>query len=150
MTRLLIVTTAFCIAIPLVCCSGSRPGNLGIINGKLSACPSTPNCVSSESRDPTHHADPLAFGGAPDEAMARLKQIVLTMPRTRLVAETKGYLYVEFRSALFRFVDDVEFLIDEQQKLIQLRSASRLGSSDLGVNRKRINEIEARWKQSSR
>jgi uncharacterized protein (DUF1499 family) len=82
--------------------------------------------------------------------MARLATIVRSLPRTTVVTETDAYLYVEFTSALFRFVDDVEFFADGNAKLIHVRSASRLGKSDLGVNRKRIEAIRVLWNEGAR
>ena len=75
------------------------------------------------------------------EAQARLKQVLLNEPRTRIVKEEGGYLHAEARSFLFRFVDDVEFMFDADQQVIHVRSASRLGYSDLGVNRRRVERI---------
>ncbi len=77
--------------------------------------------------------------------MADLKKIVQQMKRATIVSETNDYLYVEFTSAIWRFVDDMEFWFDANAHVIQIRSASRLGKSDLGVNRKRVEEIRARW-----
>lgn len=85
---------------------------------------------------------PLPFQGPPAEAMTRLKKIVQGMPRTRIVTANENYLHAEFVSALFRFVDDVEFLIDPEAGVIHFRSASRVGYSDLGANRRRMEEIQ--------
>ena len=124
-------------------CTGARPMNLGVHDGKLAPCPATPNCVSSQSTDKDHAVDPLPFSGTPAEAMADLKKVLSVMPRARIVTAAENYLHAEFTSALFRFVDDVEFSIDERTRTIHLRSASRVGRSDLGVNRKRIENIRA-------
>lgn len=78
--------------------------------------------------------------------MERLKSIVAGMPRAKVVSSTDRYLHAEFTSALFRFVDDVEFLIDPDAKQIHFRSASRVGYSDLGANRRRMEAIERLWK----
>ena len=126
-------------------CSGTRPANLGVTNGLLAPCPSSPNCVSSQARDPEHAVAALTFTASPAEAMEKLKRIIQTMPRTRIVTETPAYLHVEFTSAVMRFVDDVEFSLDESTRSINLRSASRLGKSDLGVNRKRAEKIRSKW-----
>jgi uncharacterized protein (DUF1499 family) len=77
--------------------------------------------------------------------MAKLKRIVQTMPRALIVSETPAYLHAEFTSAVMRFVDDVEFSLDEPARSINVRSASRLGKSDLGVNRKRVEELRSKW-----
>lgn len=131
-------------------CSGTRPVNLGATNGLLAPCPPTPNCVSSQSRDPEHGIAALTYTSSPAEAMAKLKKIVQAMPRTLIVTETPNYLHAEFTSAIMRFVDDVEFSLDESTHSINMRSASRLGKSDLGVNRKRVKEIRAFWTAAGR
>ena len=110
-------------------------------SAELSPCPNRPNCVSSLSADSDHRIEPLAFSISVDEALARLKQVLLNEPRTRIVKEEGGYLHAEARSFLFRFVDDVEFLLDADKQVIHVRSASRLGYSDLGVNRRRVERI---------
>jgi uncharacterized protein (DUF1499 family) len=117
--------------------------NLGVRDGRLAPCPGSPNCVSSQSTDREHGIEPLRYTGSPAAAMDIVKKVVLNMKRTRIVAEEGLYLHAEFTSALFRFVDDVEFLIDERGAVIHVRSASRTGSSDLGVNRKRVEAIRA-------
>ncbi len=135
-------------ALPLfliVSCAGARPLNLGLKNGKLAPCPSSPNCVSSQSTDKEHAIEPLTYSGGAKEAMARLGEIIRGMPRAQVISEKDGYLYAEFTSLIFRFVDDVEFFPDDSAKRIHVRSASRLGSSDLGVNRKRVEAIRNIW-----
>ena len=122
-----------------------RPSNLGEKDGHLAPCPSTPNCVSTEAVDAEHQIAPLHFEGSADAAMARLQSIIGRMPRMRLVVLEGNYLYVEFTSQIFRFTDDVEFLIDPATNTIHFRSASRVGSSDLGVNRLRMEEIRAQF-----
>ncbi len=126
--------------------AGKRPNNLGISNGKLASCPNSPNCVSSQSTDPSHKIAPLTFTSTPEEAITNLKQIIESLPRTKIITESKDYLYAEFKSALLGFVDDVEFYLDRSANVIHVRSASRLGQSDLGVNRKRIETIRANFK----
>lgn len=126
-------------------CTGVRPANLGVKDGRLAPCPETPNCVSSQSTDKDHAIAPLSYSSSTSGAMADLKKIIQQMKRTRIVTEADNYLYVEFTSALWRFVDDVEFSFDNASKTINVRSASRLGKSDLGVNRKRIEMIRTTW-----
>ena len=131
-------------------CAGVRPANLGIKDGKLAPCPSSPNCVSSQGSDREHAVEPLSFLGTVSGAHAALRQIILSMKRSQIIIETDSYIHAEFTSAIFRFVDDVEFWFDENEKVIHVRSASRVGNSDLGVNRKRVEEIRARWTTSGR
>ena len=129
----------------MMLCAAGLVINLGVTNGLLAPCPSTPNCVSSQSKDPGHAVPALNYTSSPAEAMAKLKRIVQSMPRTRIVSDTPAYLHAEFTSAVMRFVDDVEFSLDEPARSINVRSASRLGKSDLGVNRKRVEEIRTKW-----
>lgn len=126
-------------------CSGTRPSNLGVQEGRLAPCPSSPNCVSSQSTDGKHGIDPIAYAGSMEEARARLEKIVSAMPRTKVVRAEQDYMHLECSSRLFRFVDDVEFWFDDVKKVIHCRSASRKGYSDLGVNRKRLEEIRERF-----
>lgn len=123
--------------------SGTRPKDLGVKEGKLKSCPSTPNCVCSQGSvsDTQHYIEPLNYDGTPQEAMAKLKQVIQSQERTEIIEETSNYIYAEFTTKLMGFVDDVEFFLDEGAKVIHVRSASRLGKSDLGVNRQRVETI---------
>lgn len=133
-----------CVGMLFLSCAGARPAGLGIADGKLKACPDSPNCVSSRSTDEEHGIDPLAWEAAPSEAVAKLKEIILAMERTTIITESDDYLYAEFKSATWGYVDDVEFQIDGENKVIHVRSASRVGHGDLGVNRERIEAIRAK------
>jgi uncharacterized protein (DUF1499 family) len=128
--------------------SGKRPAGLGVRNGNLKAAPASPNAVSSQSASDYHRIAPLAYKGSLEQAMKALKAIIDSTPNT-LVVETKpDYLYAEYTSALLGFVDDVEFYFPPNANIIHARSASRLGHSDFGVNRKRIEAIRARLAQA--
>ncbi len=125
--------------------AGTPPTNIGIKNGRLTACPATPNCVNSQgSANDGQKIAPIEFGKNDSQPIATLKQIIEVMPRTKIIKQTTNYLYVEFASKLMGFVDDVEFYLDDSGNTVQVRSASRLGESDLGVNRQRIEEIRSR------
>lgn len=124
---------------------GGSNGPVGLVEGRLRPCPSSPNCVCSQVEDAGHQIEPLRFTGSPREAWDRLHDLVLKLPRTRVVSREDRYLHVEFTTRLMRFVDDVEFLLDESASAIHVRSASRIGHSDLGANRKRIEAIRQRW-----
>jgi uncharacterized protein (DUF1499 family) len=91
--------------------------------------------------DEGHRVAPFSWVGDLAQAKSRLRQAVLKAGNATFVEETETYWHVEFRSRIFRFVDDVEFLFDRDNKVIHVRSASRVGYSDLGVNRKRVEEI---------
>jgi uncharacterized protein (DUF1499 family) len=125
--------------------AGIPPTNIGINNGQLAACPFTPNCVNSQIAvsDAEHSIKPIEIGGDPAQRMTDLKLAIKSMPRSTVIKETNNYLYAEFASQLMGFVDDVEFYFDSDGKSIQVRSASRFGESDLGVNRQRVEEIRS-------
>jgi uncharacterized protein (DUF1499 family) len=119
--------------------SGTRPDNLGVKDGRFAACKTTPNCVSSQAdpADREHYIAPIAYSGT----MHELRRAVESMTRASVIREEGDYLYAEYKSALMGYVDDVELLLDEKAALVHVRSASRLGRSDFGVNRKRIEEL---------
>lgn len=133
------------VVIGLFGCSTARSPNVGIRNGRLADCPSTPNCVSSQSSDPKHFVAPLSFQGSAVEAKRRLIAVLRQMKRAEITTEQENYVHAEFTSLIFRFVDDVEFLIDASNQVVHVRSASRTGTSDLGVNRRRVEEIRRKF-----
>ena len=108
-------------------------------------CPDRPNCVTSLDTGTRHFIEPLQFTDEPGKAWARLKAVLQQQPRTRIVVEQGDYLRAECRSLVFRFVDDVEFVMQPQQQQIQVRSASRTGYSDLGVNRRRVERLREQF-----
>ncbi len=127
--------------------SGKRPTTLGVKDGQLATCPGSPNCVSSQANktDSEHYIEPLAYSGDAAGAIARLVAIINGMERTQVIESRDDYICAEFTSNLMGFVDDVEFYTDAASGVIQVRSASRLGQSDLGVNRKRIEAIRQQF-----
>ncbi len=127
--------------------SGTRPSNLGAKEGRLAPVPSSPNCVSSQApaSDKEHYIEPLRYGGSGAEAIAKIKTLITAMERAEIITENPNYLYAEFTTKLMGFVDDVEFYADDASQTLHMRSASRLGKSDLGLNRQRIEEIRARF-----
>lgn len=127
----------------LTACFGDRPDNLGVQGDRLTECPDSPNCVSSQALDEGHRIAPLVFSDDPAPAFARLKLMLVHRDDTTIIEERPSYLRVEFRTTLF--VDDGEFLLDSQQRLIHIRSASRLGYWDLGKNRRRMEEIRRQF-----
>ena len=125
---------------------GTRPDNLGVHDGRLAPPKRTPNNVNSQidkNADPGHYIAPLHYSGDARKAWAALRKIVDGMPRAKVVTAQPNYLYAEFTSKLMGFVDDTEFYLDEKAGVIQVRSASRLGRGDHGVNRERIESIRA-------
>jgi len=109
----------------------------------LAPCPSSPNCVSTQAQDEGHAIAPFRYRKSRAEAKEALKEAIRSLPRMQLVEEDEIYLHYEATSLLLRFVDDVEFLFDDQAKIIHFRSASRTGYGDLGVNRKRMEQVRA-------
>ncbi|MCP4914691.1 MAG: DUF1499 domain-containing protein [Oligoflexia bacterium] len=134
----------------LVGCSSEAPKDLGIskTTQTFKDCPDKKNCVSSFAPEDSHHyLAPLSSALPVDEAKAKIKKIVSDMPRVKLIEETDQYLRYEFTSAIFRFVDDVEFSFAIPDK-IHFRSASRIGYSDLGANRKRLVHVKFQFNQN--
>lgn len=115
-------------------------------DGSLAHCPETPNCVSTVDTEDDHAIDPIEFGGSADEALARAKRALEGLPRTTIIEERSDYLRAESRSALFGFVDDVEVYVPGDGRL-HFRSASRVGKSDMGVNRKRYEKFKAAFRE---
>ncbi len=111
------------------------------MNDALLPCPDRPNCVSSKSIDSRHWIAPLRYWGSGEKALHWLKHVILSLARTQLIEEDSNYLHFEFHSRLFGFVDDVEFYCREGDGAIDVRSASRTGYWDFGVNRRRIEAI---------
>jgi uncharacterized protein (DUF1499 family) len=137
---------------PMGLFSGTRPDNLGVRDGRLADPKRTPNNVSSQAdrnADAAHYIEPLRIGGDPRRAWTALGQVIEGMPRARVVTSAPDYLYAEFSSRLMGFVDDAEFFLDAKAGVIQVRSASRLGRSDFGVNRDRIESVRAKLAQSA-
>ncbi|NBF39936.1 MAG: DUF1499 domain-containing protein [Spirochaetes bacterium] len=124
------------------------------MNGNLRPCPDTPNCVETRATDDEHAIEPLELpaelvdrSDTAGAALDRLDEIIATYPRAKVTERRGDYLAAEFRSRIFRFADDVEFLVDEAAGVVHFRSASRLGHSDMGANRSRMEEIRRLWKE---
>ena len=139
------LSTLLCLPL-LSGCSVPPPQNIGVVDNHLHPCPQTPNCVSSEAAasDAEHVIAPLRYAGSAEQARARLEQLLGSQPRVRLVTATPTYLHAEFTTRLLRFVDDVEFLFVTPGR-IEVRSASRVGRSDMGVNRERVEALRRQF-----
>jgi uncharacterized protein (DUF1499 family) len=128
----------------VVACSGTTPPS-SLRGGRLVPCPVKPHCVSSDAAEDAAHAmSAIPFADTPAHADERAREALLAEPRTTIVDTRPGYLRAEARTRAFRFVDDVELLVDSAARRIQFRSSSRLGTSDWGVNRKRMERITHR------
>lgn len=107
----------------------------------MAPCPTTPNCVVSKGADAEHQIEPLAYQGDRGAAYANLLKVLTVVPRTVVTEKSSDYIRAESTSRIFHFVDDLEFYFPADEKLIQIRSAARVGESDLGVNRRRLEQI---------
>jgi uncharacterized protein (DUF1499 family) len=131
----------------LAACAGTAP-KLGIPNGQLTPCPITPNCVNSQASSALDSIEPLYFSGTQEAAKVRLLDVLSQMKRTKVTQQRSDYVRAESSSAIFGFVDDLEFYFPAEKSgtiIIHTRSASRLGLSDLGVNRRRIDHIRTQF-----
>jgi uncharacterized protein (DUF1499 family) len=134
----------------LVGCAGTMP-DLGINNGQLTPCPETPNCVNSQAVDDKHYIQSIDYTGTKQKERSRLLQVLESEDQAKILTARKNYIRAEFKSGFFGFVDDVEFYFPEEQTgetVIHIRSASRIGYSDFGVNRKRIERVQSKLKQA--
>ena len=127
--------------------TAKRP-QLGVVHNQLSAIPDKPNCVSTQSGNPKQKMPPIAYSSTQLEAQKKLITIITQLPRATLLDQKSGYIWVVYRSAFFGFPDDVEFMFDDNQKVIHFRAAARLGHSDLGVNKKRMATISQQFAES--
>ena len=127
----------------LFSCSGTRPANLGIKDGRLAPCPLTPNCVSSDATDSAHAIAAFQLVAPPADAWRALRATMESLRRVQIITATDAYIHAECSSAVFSFVDDLELHLRPSQNSIAVRSAARLGHSDFGVNRKRVESLRA-------
>jgi uncharacterized protein (DUF1499 family) len=130
-------------ALALLACTGTRPADVGVHAGALRPCPSTPNCVSSDAGDPPHHVAAFELLVPAADAWPAAVRAVEGVPRTVVVARTDEFLHAECTSRIFRFVDDLELHLRSAEGVIAVRSASRLGRGDMGVNRARVESLRA-------
>jgi len=131
----------FSLSIALFLAVSPAMADIGLNNGSLEPCPSSPNCVVSQDGDEEHAVEPIAYNGDRSEVKEALLKVLSVVPRTEVIEDTGDYIHTESTSRIFKFVDDAEFYLPEDEKVIQVRSASRVGESDLGVNRRRIEQI---------
>ncbi len=144
MKLLIMAGSILCI---LVLASGCSTPEIGLGENGLHPCPDKPNCVTSLDGDEAHGVAPILYLTNKKAAREKIKKIVSDMDRTSVITDQSDYLHVVFTSKVMRFKDDLEFWFPEKGNYIHIRSASRLGYSDLGVNRKRIEEIRKRFLQ---
>jgi uncharacterized protein (DUF1499 family) len=126
--------------------AGTPPQNLGLHDSQLAECPASPNCVVSQTADSDHAIAPISYQTDRDTARKALLQVLTVVPRTKVTSETDNYIRFESTSRLMGFVDDGEFYLPANESVIHMRSAARLGESDLGVNRRRLEQIRLAMK----
>mgnify|MGYP001791108270 FL=1 len=114
---------------------------LGITDNHLTPCPTSPNCVVSQNGDKKHAIESIPYHIDREQAKKTLLKVLTVVPRTEVVEETDNYIHALSKSRIFKFIDDVEFYFPEDENVIHVRSASRVGESDLGVNRTRMQQI---------
>ena len=124
-------------------CAGVE--NIGMTEGKLAPCPDSPNCVSTQSEEKGHAMKPLPYLQTREASREKILSILKDMKRTEIVKLTESYIHAECRTALWRFVDDVEFFLDETIRVVHFRSASRVGYYDFGLNRRRMKRISEKY-----
>jgi uncharacterized protein (DUF1499 family) len=132
-------------------CAGA-PANMGVKNGQLTPCPSSPNCVNSQVKDKEHYIQPISTTGTPLEVKTNILKTLNQMDSSKIIVVNDNYISAEFTSKFLRFVDDVEFYFPDTNSndmTIYVRSASRVGYSDLGVNRKRIELFRSKLKANN-
>lgn len=128
--------------------SAPQGSSLGVDEGKLAPCKSSPNCVSSQAEG-KHYLAPLGYEKL-KEANRIIVEIIKELPTAEIVEKKKNYIRAEVRSKLFKFVDDLEFYFSEAEKKIHFRSAARSGYWDLGVNKRRIKDIKEKYAKYKR
>jgi len=130
-------------------CSGKRPDGIGIDSSGLRGCYKSPNCVSSEAKDGQHAIESFRLKRDFNVSWSLLHDEIESMPRWIIVTATDNYIHVECKSRIFRFIDDLELYFNSSNGIISIRSASRIGYSDFGANRRRVELLrrELRTKQ---
>ena len=136
----------FCLLLSASCAAGEPPAK----PNKVMPCPDSPNCVSSLSTDKAHFIEPLHYAGSLADAKQRLIDILQNTKRVRLIEIETDYIHAEFRSLIFQFVDDVEFYFPSEESIIHIKSASRTGYYDFGVNRRRVERLRSAFGNSAK
>jgi uncharacterized protein (DUF1499 family) len=143
-----LIQIAFTSLILLTGCT-SIPPDLGVKNGQLTPCPEKPNCVNSLATDKSQYVEPILYTGTPVQIENAILKVLSELPNAKATVIEESYIRAEFTSKVFSFIDDVEFYFPDTKSTpinIQVRSASRVGYSDFGANRKRIEQIRSQFK----
>lgn len=129
----------------IISCSNVIPKNIGIKNGKLAEMPRSPNAVSSQTNITEKHVDPFKFNGNLQNTKKIIIKIIKETSNAKIITQNQNYIHVVYTTKIMKFKDDVEFYFDNKAKLVHFRSASRVGYSDMGLNRKRYNQIKNKY-----
>lgn len=143
-----VMKSLFSKRLPLCLCILLGAAHATAGTAKLSPCPDSPNCVSSQHPESARFVEPLQYTGSLSRARQRLIEILEDTPRVRLITVETDYIHAEFRSSLFKFVDDVEFYFPPGETIIHVRSASRTGYYDFGVNRRRVERLRSKFEKN--
>lgn len=125
--------------------SGASGESVCVTEGRLAPCPDSPNCVSTQGKTERHAMQPLPYLKTREASMERILSILKAMKRMDIVVLADSYIHAEFRTSLWRFVDDVEFFLDDTARVVHFRSASRVGYYDFGLNRRRMKKISEKY-----
>lgn len=142
------IITSILTLIILASCQGNPPNTLGVHDSKFKKCNDKPNCISTFSNlDSPHYMEPIKYQEPKNLAVKKILKIIKLNGNSKIIKNENDYLLVEVTSDIFKFVDDLEFYFGIPGK-IHMKSASRIGHSDLGVNKKRLGEIIFKYHQS--
>jgi uncharacterized protein (DUF1499 family) len=137
----IIISIFLTLMISLIVPAAAWAASLGVVSGSLSPCPETPNCVVSQNADAKHAIAPIIYHIARDKAKETLLKVLTVLPRTKVIEQTDNYIHALSKSRIFKFIDDVEFYFPSKESVIYMRSSSRVGEFDFGVNRTRLEKI---------
>jgi len=146
----LIIATQFCLIILLCGCGRTMPEGLGLANNKLTDCPDSPNCVSTQTQKEKAKIEPITYNSDEQTAYKLLLRVIEDNKLANIISKTNNYIHAAYFTKSKIFIDDVEFYFDKDAGLIHFRSASRVGHSDLGANRKRMEKIRNEFLQQQK
>ncbi|MDH4207187.1 MAG: DUF1499 domain-containing protein [Desulfobacteraceae bacterium] len=129
-------------------CSGNPTERQNSESSGFLDCPDTPNCVSSLAKNPKYRVEPFKLKKDPKTSWDIVQKTVGSLPRTKVVSADNSDIHAECRSMIFRFVDDLTLHLTPSNSIIHIRSASRTGYSDLGVNRRRVEKLRKKLQQN--
>lgn len=144
---IVVISIGLVLFLAILSINSRKKPSLGLLNGRLRPCPDRPNCVCSEDKDLPSYVKPLSLSGSAKSDWVKAKQIISEMGG-KIIHEDDYYLWATFSTRIFRFIDDLELRMDKENRVIHVRSSSRVGYSDMGVNRRRVEDIRLRFGKS--